>query len=281
MQDIWILVVVSLFALSSSALGSFLVVRQMVMLTDTLSHSILPGIAIAYIVQGEKNNLFILIFALLCGLLIVSIINWLNSRIRNRNDAVLGSVYTFFFAVGIILVTLFGEQADLDTDCVLFGEMLYIPFDTLDWAEMPRNFPLALVVGIGVLFFVWKSFRPLSIISFDETFAQSIGVNVTFWNYALTSLVTIVTILSFEIVGSVMVVAMFAFPPAIAFLLTKRLQIMLIISLIVSIFSVVIGYYFSVWQGGSSAASIVIVQGIFFMLSVIFNKVGFINKIKI
>jgi manganese/zinc/iron transport system permease protein len=217
----------------------------------------------------------------LCGLLIVSIINWLNSRIRNRNDAVLGSVYTFFFAVGIILVTLFGEQADLDTDCVLFGEMLYIPFDTLDWAEMPRNFPLALVVGIGVLFFVWKSFRPLSIISFDETFAQSIGVNVTFWNYALTSLVTIVTILSFEIVGSVMVVAMFAFPPAIAFLLTKRLQIMLIISLIVSIFSVVIGYYFSVWQGGSSAASIVIVQGIFFMLSVIFNKVGFINKIKI
>ncbi|MCS6796024.1 MAG: metal ABC transporter permease [Raineya sp.] len=274
MQDFWIIIVVSLLAVSSSSVGCFLVVRQMAMFVDTLAHSILPGIALAYIIRGEKDNFFILLFSLLCGLLISALIAWLNRKIHNRNDAVLGIIYTFFFAVGIILVTLFGEQADLDTDCVLFGEMLYIPFETLSFAEIPRSFPLALIVALIATLFVWKAFRPLAFMSFDETFAKSIGLQVHRWNFALTAFTTLITILSFEILGSVMVVAMFAFPPAIAFLLTQRLQTMIFISLIVSVLSVILGYYFSVWQGGSSAASIVIMQGVMFMIALFVRKLS-------
>lgn len=277
MQDFWIIAVVGLLALSSSILGCFLVVRQNVMFVDTLAHSILPGIALAYIIKGEKDNFFILLFALLCGLLINTFIAWLNSNIYNRNDAVLGIVYTFFFAIGIILVTLFGEQADLDTDCVLFGEMLYIPFETLNFAEVPSSFPWALGASIGTIWLIWRAFRPLAVMSFDETFAKSIGLKVNFWNFILTAFVTLLTILSFEIVGSILVVALFSFPPAIAFLLTKRLQVMLFLSAIISILSVVVGYYFSVWQGGSSSASIVIAQGIFLLIVLLSKKVVFAN----
>lgn len=277
MQDFWIILVVGLLALSSSILGCFLVIRQNVMFVDTLAHSILPGIVLAYIIRGEKDNFFILLFALLFGLLITVLITWLNSSMRNRNDAVLGIVYTFFFAIGIILVTLFGEQADLDTDCVLFGEMLYIPFETLSFTEIPRSFPITLITSVATICFVWIAFRPLAIISFDEIFAQSIGLNVDKWNFLFTSFVTILTILSFEIVGSLLVVALFAFPPAIAFLLTKRLQTMIILSAVISLLSVITGYYFSVWQGGSSPASIVIVQGFILLIVLLSKKVTSIN----
>jgi manganese/zinc/iron transport system permease protein len=112
----------------------------------------------------------------------------------------------------------------------------------------------------------------MTIISFDEIFAISVGISVTTWNYILLSLVSVLTVASFEVLGSVLVIALFIFPPATAFLLTKRLEVMFVLSLIFSVLTIFLGYYLSVWQGGSSAASIVIVQGIIFTLALIYNK---------
>lgn len=274
MQDFWIIAVVSLLAMSAGVLGCFLMLRKMSMLTDAIAHGILPGIVIAYLLSGTKSNFLILLVASLFGLITTILIGKLEKKLKNRSDAATGIGFTFFFAVGIILVTLFAEQADLDTECVLFGEMLYIPFETIEvgkW-EVPQSFMITFLVFVLVTCFVVVSYRPLSLICFDETYAFVIGISVGLWNYALISLVSVLTVASFEILGSVLVIALFVFPPATAFLLSKKLQAILFLSLIISVLSVVLGYYFSVWQEGSSAASIVVVQGVIFALVLGYNK---------
>ena len=274
MQDFWILLVVILLAIPASMLGTFLMLRKMGMLTDAIAHSILPGIVIAYLIAGRKDTFMILLIASLFGVITTILIAWIEKKLKNRNDAATGISFTFLFAVGIILVTLFAEQADLDADCVLFGEMLYIPFETIflgNW-EVPRALLVALLVFILVILFVFLAYRKLSLISFDETYALAIGVSVSLWHYALIALVSMLTVASFEVLGSVLVIALFMFPPATAFLLSKKLKVMLFISLIISVLSIILGYYLSVWQGGSSAASIVIVQGLFFALSFVLNN---------
>lgn len=274
MQDFWIILIVSLLGISASLLGCFLMFRKMAMLTDAISHSILPGIVIAYLLLGRKDNVTALLIASIFGILSSLLVVWIEKKLKNRNDAATGISFTFLFAVGIILVTLFAEQADLDTECVLFGEMLYIPFETI-WVstnEIPRTLPFALLTFILVVLFVLFAYRTMTIISFDEIFAISVGISVTTWNYILLSLVSVLTVASFEVLGSVLVIALFIFPPATAFLLTKRLEVMFVLSLIFSVLTIFWGYYLSVWQGGSSAASIVIVQGIIFTLALIYNK---------
>jgi len=274
MQDFWIILVVSFLSLSASLLGCFLMLRKMGMFTDAIAHSILPGIVIAYLLAGRKDNFLILVLASLFGTLTTALIVWVEKRIKNRSDAATGISFTFLFAVGVILVTLFAEKADLDAECVLFGEMLYIPFDTIliGNVEVPRALPLALILFLLVIFFISRAYRAMSLISFDETFALSIGLSVSLWHYALITLVSMLTVASFEVLGSVLVIALFIFPPAIAFLLTKKLKVMIFFSLITSILAVLFGYYLSVWQGGSSAASIVLVQGVIFVIAFLYNK---------
>lgn len=275
MQDFWILLVVILLSVPASLLGAFLMLRKMGMLTDAIAHSILPGIVIAYLMTNKKDSLTILLLASLFGLITTFIIAWIEKRLKNRNDAATGISFTFLFAVGIVLVTLFAEQADLDPDCVLFGEMLYIPFETILFGkqEIPRTLPIALSVFILVILFIKLAYRKLKLISFDESYAFSIGISVALWHYTLISLVSVLTVASFEILGSVLVIALFMFPPATAFLMSKKLEQLLYISLIISILSIILGYYLSVWQGGSSAASIVIIQGVFFMISLFLKNV--------
>jgi manganese/zinc/iron transport system permease protein len=243
------------------------------MLTDAIAHSILPGIVIAYLISESKNNFIILLVATIFGVLTAFLTTWINRRLPNRGDTATGITFTFLFAVGIILVTLFAEQADIDQECVLFGEMLYIPFDTLDFfPEIPRAFPLGLCVFLCVLIFIKKAYRPLWMITFDENYALSVGISVSLWHYLLVSLVSMVTVASFELVGSVLVVALFVIPPATAYLVSNNLKKMIKLSTVFGLISVILGYYISVIFGGSSAASIVITETLIFLCVLIFSK---------
>ncbi|NJO53047.1 MAG: metal ABC transporter permease [Leptolyngbyaceae cyanobacterium RM2_2_4] len=182
MQDFWIVAVVVLLGWSASLLGVFLMLRKMGMLADAIAHSVLPGIVLAYLLTSEKNNIAVLVVASIFGILTALLISWIEKKLNNRGDAATGIVFTFMFAVGVILVTLFAEQADLDAECVLFGEMLYIPFETLfiNTYEVPRAFPLALAICAVVFVFVMLGRKYLSFISFDETFSFAIGISVSF-----------------------------------------------------------------------------------------------------
>ncbi|MDX1904653.1 MAG: metal ABC transporter permease [Thermonemataceae bacterium] len=274
MQDFWIIISVAFIGISASLLGAFLLFRKMTMLTDAIAHSILPGIVIAYLLSGTKNILLTLVVATLFGVLTSFLASWIEKKIPSRQDAATGISFTFLFALGIIMVTLFAEQTDLDQECVLFGEMLYIPFDTLlfNTLEIPRAFLMSLLVLVVVFTFTRIAYRYLFFITFDSIFSASIGISITLWHYVHVTLVSLVSVASFELLGSVLVIAMFVFPPATAFLISRNFFTLLLYTLFISVISVILGYYFSVWQLSSAAASIVLVQGVIFSGTLILHR---------
>src|SRR6056300_1604714 len=126
MNDFYIIFTASLVAINCALMGSFLVMRKMVMLGDAISHAVLPGIFIAYFLSGSTNSLPILIGAAFSGILATLLIEWFTTKAKLQSDASIGISYTFLFAVGIILISKFGQNADLDQQCVLYGEIEYV-----------------------------------------------------------------------------------------------------------------------------------------------------------
>ena len=127
MFDFWIILTACVIAINSSLLGGFLVLRKMSLIGDALSHSVLPGIVIAFLITGEINSFWMLIGASFFGVLSVFLIDWLNRIGRFGNDSSIGIVYTLLFAIGIILITSKAKNSDIDVDCVLFGDINTIP----------------------------------------------------------------------------------------------------------------------------------------------------------
>ncbi|HAY88201.1 MAG TPA: iron ABC transporter, partial [Bacteroidetes bacterium] len=126
MNDFYIIFTASLVAINCALMGSFLVMRKMVMIGDAISHAVLPGIFVAYWVSGSTASLPMLIGAALSGILATLMIEWFTKKARLQSDAAIGISYTLLFAIGIILISKFGANADLDQQCVLYGEIEYV-----------------------------------------------------------------------------------------------------------------------------------------------------------
>ena len=126
----WIVLTGALVAGSAALLGSFLVLRKMAMLGDAISHAVLPGVVVAFLISGSRGSLFMFFGAVAMGLLTAFLVQIL-SRKGVRTDAAMGVSFTSLFALGVLLVSLYGGNVDLDLDCVLYGEIAYTPFDSL------------------------------------------------------------------------------------------------------------------------------------------------------
>ncbi len=143
LNDFWIILTGALVASSCALLGCFLILRKMAMIGDAISHAVLPGIVIAFLISGSRASVPMLIGAALIGVLTTFLIEFVSKKARMQNDAAIGLVFTFMFALGIILLTLFADKMDLDADCVLHGEILFVPLDLLStntWLDfIPRK----------------------------------------------------------------------------------------------------------------------------------------------
>ena len=267
-EGVWIAVTGSLVALNCALLGTFLYLRKMSMLGDAISHAVLPGIVLAYMVAETRSSLPILIGAAITGVLATLIIEWLSKRIGIQNDASIGITFTALFAIGVILITSVTGSVDLDQDCVLYGEIAYVPLDTVAMigADVPR---VALLQGsllILVLALLRIGFKPLLITTFDPSYAQAIGIPVQGWHYTLMCFTSLATVFSFEAVGAILVVAFLVIPPATAFLITRRLTTMLGLSAIFGILSAWGGYFLAVWIDGSISPAMAVVSATVFAL---------------
>lgn len=250
-------------------MGSFLVMRKMVMIGDAISHSVLPGIFIAYWISGSTASLPILIGASLSGILATLMIEWFTKKARLQSDAAIGVSYTLLFAIGIILISKFGANADLDQQCVLYGEIEYVSL----WLQpivgglmLPQQAIILLVVCILLIGAVIWGYKGLFITTFDPNFALSTGVAVTFWHYFLMSGVSLTTVVSFESVGAILVIAFLSGPPAIAYLLTEDFKKMILLACTIGIACSAVGYYAAKWLDVSVAGSISTVIGIVFVI---------------
>ncbi len=261
----------AVIAAACALLGSFLVLRKMAMVGDAVSHAVLPGIVLAFLISGSRGNLIMLVGAAITGVLTTVLIELLHKKARLQEDASIGITFTWLFAIGVILISSFTGQVDLDQDCVLYGEIAYVPLDLLYTSSGTVLGPRALWVGGGLLLlvviFVLVGFRGLKISTFNPEYAKALGISTAFWHFSFMGLVSLTTVVSFESVGAILIVALLVVPAATAYLLTHRLKAMLLLAVLFGVLASVGGYYLAAALNGSIAGAMVTVAGILFLLA--------------
>ncbi len=250
-----------------------MMLRKMSMTGDAISHAVLPGIVIGFFVAGSQRGLEVIIGAGILGIIATLIIDWLRKKARVQLDASIGITFTLLFAIGIILINLFAYKVDLDQECVLYGEIAYLPIDlwiTGSGVNLgPRITYLALLNFILVGGFIYLFFKELSLTSFDESFGTVMGIPSKSINLMLMSMVSYTTVSSFEAVGAILVVALLVVPPATAFLWTKNLIPLIRLTSILGVFISIVGYYLAYFFDSSIAGMMVSVAGVLFLLSAV------------
>ena len=264
-----ILLVGSCVAASCALLGTFLVLRRMALLGDAISHAVLPGIVIAFLLTGERAALPMFLGAGALGVVTVLLVELFNRTQRLKEDASIGVVFPALFSLGVVLVSRFAGQVDLDLDCVLYGEIASAPLDTLSWAGVDVG-PKALWVNGAVLLvdlvFVLLLYKELQLTTFDAGLAATLGFAPVVLHYLLMTLVSVTVVGAFESVGAILVVAMLVVPPAAAYLLTDRLSVMIALAVAIGVASAVAGYWVARWLDASIAGAMATVAGAFFGL---------------
>jgi manganese/zinc/iron transport system permease protein len=242
--DGWIIVVGSLCAVASALLGNFLVLRKMSMLGDAVTHAVLPGIAVAFLISNSRSSLPMFIGAVIVGVLTAMFTEWIRQFGKVDEGASMGVVFTSLFALGLVILVQAADHVDLDPDCVLYGALEMSPLYTVNvlGVDVPRAVLMLLPVAIINFLFVVLFFKELKISSFDPTLATTMGFSAKLMHYLLMVFVSVTAVASFESVGSILVVAMFVVPPAAAYMLTDRLGIMIGLSVVIALLASISGH---------------------------------------
>ena len=274
MDAFWIIVTGFLVASSTGMLGNLLLLRKMSMMGDALSHAVLPGIVVAYLISGSRASIPLFVGAIVMGVLTTFLIQFFSSKGKMQSDAAMGTVFTFLFAVGVILVTKFAGEADIDADCVLHGELAFVPLQTSAFLGLGVPAPvwtlLGLLAVIQIIF--WTGYKGWLITSFNPEYAQSVGIKTTLWHYSLMAATSVATVVSFESVGAILVIAFLVVPAATAYLLTDKLPWMTVIILIHGLISSTLGYFISDALEASISGSIAVISFILFAGAFVWSK---------
>lgn len=274
MQALLIILAGSLVAISCGLLGCYLILRKMAMLGDAISHAVLPGIVLAFLFTGERDSLTMLVGAGSIGIITTFLIEYFHKKGKLQTDASIGVTFTWLFAIGVVLISVFAGQVDLDQDCVLYGEIAYVPIDlwiTDAGTNMgPRVIYIAGGVLVMILAFIYLGYKELFLTTFDPAYASAIGISTVLWHYLLMGAVSLTTVASFESVGAILVIALLIAPPATAYLLTENFKKMLIITSVIGVLVSIGGYYIAYWADGSIAGGMASVAGLFFGLAFLF-----------
>lgn len=233
------------------AVGCFIILRGMSLMGDAISHAVLPGVAISFILG---INFFI--GAIVFGLLASTIITYIKSNSIIKSDTAIGITFSSFLALGIILIGIANSSTDLFH--ILFGNILAVQ-DLDMW--------ITIAVALLVLTTITIFFRPLLLTSFDPILAKSIGVKVTFYHYLLMVILTLVAVTAMQSVGTILIVALLITPAATAYLYANSLKTMIFLSsgfgALASVLGLFIGYSFNIAAG----SSIVLTSALLFLIS--------------
>lgn len=244
-------------------IGSFIVLRGMALMGDAISHAVLPGVAVSYMLG---INYFY--GAVVSGVLSAVGIGVIKQNSRVKSDSSIGLVFSAAFALGIILITLAKSATDLTQ--ILFGNVLSVRSSDM-W--------LTIIVGAIVLFAVFLFYKELLVSSFDETMAKAYGLKTGWIHYGIMILLTLVTVASLQTVGVILVVSMLITPASTAYLLTNRLSVMLVLSAFFGALSSIIGLYISFVYNLPSGPVIALATTALFILVFLFSpKQGVIRR---
>lgn len=251
------LVIAILVGIVCAIVGSYLMVQRLALLGDAISHSVLPGLAIAFILGA---NIFV--GAFIAGVLSTVIIAWIKARSTIKEDAAMGIVFSAFFALGITLITIVQKDNKIDLNHFLFGNILGVTAqDAIDTAV------IVAVVLLVVVFF----YKELLFYTFDPLGAQATGLPVNLLNFGLMVLIALTIVASLKAVGVVLVLSLLITPASTAYLLVTRLHQVMILGAIIGVISSISGMYLSYFYNLPSGPAIVLVASGLFVLSLLFS----------
>jgi manganese/zinc/iron transport system permease protein len=268
--ELEILLIAVVTAVAAALPGAFLVLRRVALVSDAISHSILPGIVIAFFVVQDLSSPLLLIAAGASGVLAVVLIETISRSGLVREDAAIGLTFPALFSIGVILISRYAGNVHLDTDSVLLGELAFAPFDRFTVGGHDLG-PSALwsmgAILILNLVFIAAAYKELKLATIDPGLAALLGLSPTVVHYALMTVVSVTAVGAFNAVGSILVVALMIAPPATAYLLAERLRTMLGVSAAAATISAVAGYWLAHWLDVSIAGSMATTAGALFALT--------------
>jgi manganese/zinc/iron transport system permease protein len=253
--------------------GTFLVLRKMAMISDAISHSILPGIVVGFFITQNISSPILVLFAALTGLLTVLLVESVNKTGLVKEDTAIGLVFPAMFSIGVILISRFAGDVHLDTHAVLVGELAFAPFDRLMVNGTDLG-PKSLWVMGGILLLtlvlLFTFYKELKLSTFDAQLAASLGFTPVVIHYGLMTMTSITAVGAFDAVGAILVVALMIVPASAAYLITKSLKKMLLLSVGLGIAAAVSGYWAAHWVNASIGGSMATMLGIIFFLVFMF-----------
>ena len=274
--DTWICIIGILCASACALPGCVLVLRRMSLMGDAISHTVLPGIAIAFLVTGSRDPTAMLIGAIIIGLLTAFLVQTIEILGRIETGAAIGIVFTVLFAGGLVLMRQAVDHVDIDPDCVLYGAVEFAYFDQVSigqWA-IPRAAVVngvALIANAVIILIFYKEFK---ITAFDPALAMTQGIRPSLLHYLLMTMTATTAVAAFETVGSILVIAMLIVPAAAAYLLTDRFGPMFGIAIVIASIGAVGGHLLAVmvppmfgFSGTSTAGAMAVTVGLIFFLA--------------
>ena len=295
----WIVLMGFLVTAACGMIGNYLILRRMALVGDAISHSVLPGLAIAFLLMHSLKTVPMFIGALVAGILTTVLIELIHKKSRVKQDSAIGITFSTLFAIGVILIS-FGqmEAVHLDAECVLYGEIALVPLDLVQTqlgpgalsvvekipglnSEMflngnlltippPSVIRMAVVTGITLLL-ILVFYKELLVTSFDSGLSSSLGINSTVVHYTLMGMLSVIIVSAFEAVGAILVIAMLILPGATASLLVHRLPPMFGITVIHAALSAGGGIHLATWLNCSPAGAMVVAGSVLFALAWMFS----------
>jgi len=253
--------------------GVFLVLRKMSMMSDSITHTILLGIVLAFFLTEDLSSPLLIAGAALMGVATVWLTETLmNTRLMSEDSAV-GIVFPLLFSIAIILITRYAGSVHLDTDSVLLGELAFAPFDRMVVFGVDIGAKAIYTSGALLLInviLITMFYKELKIVTFDPMLASLLGFSPGLVHYGLMTLVSLTAVGAFEAVGSVLVVAFMIGPPLTAYLLTDELKKMLLLSAGFGALSGILGYHAALLPDVSIAGGMAVTTGLIFAVVFIF-----------
>jgi manganese/zinc/iron transport system permease protein len=276
MDEFLLIITAILVAIPAALLGVILLLNKSVMIGDAISHAVLPGIVIAYLIVGTMDNTYVLIGASIAGFITTLLIDFFQTKLAIQKDAAIGTATTFLFSLGVLLLALFfGQNTELDQECVLFGaiettviEQVLVGETIIGTRAIFQLLPLTIIVVL----FVFFGFSRLKSWLFNASYTSLLGISITKWRLSVLLLLSLHAVLSFKSVGAVMLIGLLVLPGATALLLAKNLKEAFVYAVIIAILACVIGVLVGFQINVSIAPVIIFSNSLLFIGVYIFDR---------
>mgnify|MGYP001983710028 CR=1 FL=1 len=271
--QIEIQLIASLVAIACAIPGTFLVLRKMAMISDAISHAILPGIVLGFFITHDLNSPLLILLAAFTGVITVVLVEFIQKTGLVKEDTAIGLVFPALFSIGVILIAKNANDVHLDIDAVLLGELAFAPFDRFFMGTTDMGPKSLWVIGcilMITLTLLFLFFKELKLSTFDKGLATTLSFSPIILHYGLMTVSSVTIVGAFDAVGAVLVVALIISPAATAYLLTNDLKRMLLLSCFFGVFSAIVGYWLAHILDASIAGSMTTILGILFLFVYLF-----------